>query len=357
MDEESEEYISMIVSNGLLVWECNKVTCTNIPPARKSQKWSVYLPLLLSVLRGTKDVDITYNYKFDIEISSLTFTITEPMKGGESLFFMLELQLSKNQEISMRNLLVLSAKTMAKYSDEITQEYRKNSKLKETIGMLESRLAKIADDKDILQNDMMRKMCVLLNSRSSEIRRLRAIQGSDESDLDSMNSERVALNNDLDKPELKFVQGAASSSLLQQEDKLLKPNHHRTYDSKMISPKGSIFLDVNPEVVNSDELLKSLTQIVSQSQSDALNSNIRSSSSGNRDNNNGNNGSSSSCRKVESGGSGTVALSGSQHLLRNKRQFSTGSDDEDIRPLLSNTTTVKKKKKKMADSDSDSDID
>jgi hypothetical protein len=375
VDGEGEEYITIIVSNGQLVWECNKLTYANIPPARKSQKWSVFLPLLLSILRGTKNVDVVYKCEFVIAESVLNLTIKEPMLKGMSLFIDLQLQLSKSQESSMRNLLVLSTGAMAKYGEKIKQLGHNNTKLVEIIDKLESQLAKVAEDKDTLQNEMMRKMCILLNNRGNEIRRLRASQKCDESDLESENCEKKHLNQDRNSPQWKSIQGtSSSSSSLQQDDKLLKSNDLCPNANNMMSSQSLKSFKV-PRVVESADFLRSLSQEISQSQSDIVKPNIRSSSHNNfndskdykssssssRNDSNGNNSSSSSM----SNSSGITFLDinlnrGSKNATKNKKKFPANSDDEVDTLKSTNTTGLepkKRKKRKMGDYDSDSDSD
>jgi hypothetical protein len=373
VDGEGEEYITIIVSNGQLVWECNKVTYANIPPARKSQKWSNFLPLLLSILRQNafcNDKLNLYKCEFVIAESVLNLTIRERMSKGMSLFIDLQLQLSKSRESSMQNLLVLSTGAMAKYGEEIKQLGHNNTKLVEINHKLESQLAKIADDKDTLQNEMMRKTCILLNSRNNEIRRLRVSQKCDESDLESENSGKKHLNQDRNSPERKSIQGtsSSSSSSLQQDDKLLKSN-----DLCPNANNKSLKSFKVPPVVESADLLKSLTQEISQSQSDIVKPNILSSSNNNCNDSTDYKSSSSSSSSsshndsnVYNGSSWSkgnpinlfIQNFGSQPNTKNKKKILADSDDE-VDPLkLTNTTEVKskkRKKKKMGDSDSDTD--
>jgi hypothetical protein len=358
------------------------VTHANIPPARKSQKWSDFLPLLLSILRRTKNADVIYDCEFIVSESVLNLTIMEPMLKGMSLFIKLQLQLSKNQESSMRNLLTLSAGAMARYGEEIKQLDLNNAKLEKIIDRLQSELDKTADEKDSFQNEMMRKMCVLLNYRGNEIRRLRASQKCEETHCELESLEKGYLNH---SPEHKSIQGVASSSSLQQDDKLLESNYQCPSGNNIMSSHSLNFLKV-PSVVDSAELLKSLSQEISQSQSDIVRPNIRSSSNSNcndsndnksnssssssssssRDCNhsNGNKSSSnsnrydsngdkinnSSCNLAESSG-----LINNQNASKNNRFFSANGGNEVVSPKLTDTAVVKPKKRKKLGDDSDTD--
>ena len=185
-ETEGNETIRILVTDGEVIWE-SSVVQGEMPPARRSQKWLDYLSLLLSVLRSENIVGVDYSHDFEVEGTHLTLSITEHIGGSnlKSLILRKILQQCADTKEAMNKLLGFVAGAMKKKEDDIKVLHDVESKLNLSIGHLTRDLNSLVDDKERLQTEMLRKMCLLLNSKSSEILYLRSKISNEDSNNES----------------------------------------------------------------------------------------------------------------------------------------------------------------------------
>ena len=211
IDPNSDETISISVTDGEKVWESN-VDQRDMPPARRSQKWAEFVPLVLSALRSGNLACTHYIHDFDIQGTDMILSITEHISGAslKSLMLRKTLQESTDSKRAISNFLGRAARAMTKYSDDIKVLQDIESNLTLSIGHLTHDLNNLVNSKEELQTEMLRKMCLLLNSKSREILHLR----SKIPDIDANNeSDGSNSANDSDKNVISPVKSMKSTKL------------------------------------------------------------------------------------------------------------------------------------------------
>ena len=185
-DSEGNETIRILVTDGERIWD-STVVQGEMPPARRSQKWVDYLSLLLSVLRSENMVGIDYSHDFEVEGTHLTLSIIEHVGGAnlKSLLIRKIMQQCVDSKGAMNKLLGFVAGAMKKKEDDIKLLHDTESKLTLSMGHLTRDLNNLIDDKERIETDMLRKMCLLLNSKSSEILYLRSKISKEDSNNES----------------------------------------------------------------------------------------------------------------------------------------------------------------------------
>jgi hypothetical protein len=165
--------INILVTDGEISWE-SLLEESNLPLSRKNQNWAESVPTFLSILRRENVID--YQLQLDIPCSDLVLTITENIKGTSlrSLVLKLVLPRSENLKKAINTILSRSSETMIKYRDDIKRVKETESEFINTINVLDHDLNEAVNYKEELQTEILRAMCVLLNSKSSEIRQLRS---------------------------------------------------------------------------------------------------------------------------------------------------------------------------------------
>jgi hypothetical protein len=186
--------INILVTDGENSWE-SMLEESNLPLSRKNQNWAESVPTFLSILRRENVID--YQLQLDIPCSDLELTITENIKGTSlrSLVLKLALPRSENFKKSVNTILSRSSETIIKYRDDVKRVKETESEFINTINVLGHDLNEAVSYKEELQTEMLRAMCILLNSKSSEIRQLRA--KLDEIELEKDNGSN-ALNEEAD---------------------------------------------------------------------------------------------------------------------------------------------------------------
>ena len=185
-DSVEDDVVNVLITDGQISWEA-VIAETDLPPARKAQKWIHLLPILISILRNEECNGIDYSLEFHVQKDQLLLTITEQIEGTtlRSLFLKRAVPQVIDQKESMNKILSLSAGTISKYKSGIKFLDANRSVLLDSINNLQQDLNQVVTYKDDLQTGMLRNMCLLLNSRSNRIRQL-------ESTIQSHNS--IAVN-------------------------------------------------------------------------------------------------------------------------------------------------------------------
>lgn len=170
---DSKTIINILITDGEISWE-STLEESNLPLSRRNQNWAESVPTFLSILRRENVID--YLLQLDVPCTELALTITENIKGTSlrSLVLKLALPRSENLKETMNKILIRSSETIIKYRDDIKRVKETESEYVNTINALGHDLNEAVDYKEELQTEMLRAMCVLLNSKSSEIRQLRS---------------------------------------------------------------------------------------------------------------------------------------------------------------------------------------
>lgn len=170
---EGNTIINIQITDGEICWE-TVLEEKNLPPSRKNQNWAENVPLFLSILRRETIND--YELQLDVPSTDLALTITENIKGTSLRSLVLKLALPRMDDIkaSINRILFRSSETIIKYRNDAKRVQETETEYVNTINQLGNDLNEIVDYKEKLQTEMLRAMCVLLNSKSSEIRLLRS---------------------------------------------------------------------------------------------------------------------------------------------------------------------------------------
>ena len=168
-----DDVVNVLITDGQTTWDA-VIGENDLPPARKSQKWTHLLPILISILRAEECNGFDYSLEFHIQQSQLVLTATEQIEGTtlRSLFIKRSLPQAIDQKESMNKILSLSAGTIGKFRSDIKFLNENRAVLLDSINDLQRDLSQVVTYKDDLQTEMLRNMCLLLNSRSNRIRQL-----------------------------------------------------------------------------------------------------------------------------------------------------------------------------------------
>ena len=167
--------IFVSVTDGNKSWDCF-LEERDIPLPRRTQGWTYHVSVLLSALRMDKIDGSGASSEFTLEQGSLMLTVTERIQGTtlRSLLLKRSLAETSDAKASMRNVLLSSAKLLAANKFEILRLQDKVTTFSRSVSQLQQNLDDVAEIQDGLQTEMMRNMCIVLNSKSSEIRFLRS---------------------------------------------------------------------------------------------------------------------------------------------------------------------------------------
>ena len=167
--------IFVSVTNGHKSWDCF-LEERDIPLPRRTQGWTHHVAILLSALRMEKVDGSEATSELTLEQDSLMLTVTERIHGTtlRSLLLKRSLAETSDAEGSVKNILRSSAKILAANNDEIRRLQDKVATFSRSVSQLQQNLDDVAEIQDGLQTEMMRNMCIILNSKSSEIRFLRS---------------------------------------------------------------------------------------------------------------------------------------------------------------------------------------
>lgn len=254
--------ISILVTDGEISWE-TMLKESNLPASRKNQNWAENVPTFLSILR--RECVIDYQLQLDNSCTELVLTITENIKGTSlrSLVLKLALPRSENLKEAINTILIRSSETISKYRDDIKRVKETESEYINTINLLGHDLSEAVDYKEELQTEMLRAMCVILNSKSSEIRQLRS--KLDDRELEKDNDSSVCAEEADCEPPASFVKLSESRAVPQSKKvkaPAVKPGTKSKRITTVITPVNSIEIESNVEcgsVAVTDAAAPSLT--------------------------------------------------------------------------------------------------
>jgi DNA double-strand break repair and V(D)J recombination protein XRCC4 len=187
------ETIKIIACNGGRVWERNDISNEHVPRHRATQSWLDIKEQFLVALRS-EEPD-RFSCELDLEGAQLKLVVKESHPARpRSILMNILLQECDDTPRAISRLFNLCSSTMTLQRQENNKLKTEKSSLVRTIDQLNGDLMNATFTKDSIQTEMLRKACLLLNSKAAEIRRLRAACR----DLDEDKYEALACDPDMD---------------------------------------------------------------------------------------------------------------------------------------------------------------
>jgi hypothetical protein len=176
------EGLTVYITNGEVLWKNeDKVTDNNRPPSRSQENSEGYLIDLMSAL-ATNNIGSESEGRFFYDIQetaqNLSLIIKEKVSGTSStLTLLLKLILSLITSDTDNPLLIMFQRLNFAFSElvvEVKTMKNVSDADKAIITTLSSDLDLLTAFKDTVQDTMVQKMCMILNTKKIEINRLRA---------------------------------------------------------------------------------------------------------------------------------------------------------------------------------------
>jgi hypothetical protein len=185
-------------TDGYRVWD-QTVEATKHKPKSRKESASEYILLILSCLR---DLDISKrHYSVTLNMSgSLQFVIKE--KLGSMMALLLKLDMNENFDAAtmIRGMFqgvcdqaVQSNQALLDATKEIQVNREANDKLSQSI-------MSFAKDKEDFQNDFFKKMCIVMNTKKREIRRLQSEVSELEDEISGLKAKLASVSKSKSKP-------------------------------------------------------------------------------------------------------------------------------------------------------------
>ena len=185
-------------TDGYRVWD-QTVEATKHKPKSRKESASEYILLILSCLH---DLDISKrHYSVTLNMSgSLQFVIKE--KLGSMMALLLKLDMNENFDAAtmIRGMFqgvcdqaVQSNQALLDATKEIQVNREANDKLSQSI-------MSFAKDKEDFQNDFFKKMCIVMNTKKREIRRLQSEVSELEDEISGLKAKLASVSKPKSKP-------------------------------------------------------------------------------------------------------------------------------------------------------------
>jgi hypothetical protein len=168
--------LSLLISSGTKTWQAVEMSVSEIKPnSRRNETVDSYSRLLQMSLQNPS---AQYVYEFVVGDNDLQFVIKERLQdnpGQTAILFKQRIPQLDDENSGHFKLLSNACRTIGKQFEDIKSCKKEVEERGEAIKLLQAEVDQITEYKDNLQNNLLQKFVLMLNSKKREIRRLQEL--------------------------------------------------------------------------------------------------------------------------------------------------------------------------------------